>query len=123
MSEDRLEYLDSMGVKRIDGYGDIFNHKFLFEIEKLLEQKTSGVYLFSINNSPYYIGQSTKLGSRIVSSYDEKFCVKYSNFWDKKSRVLFDNVYLQYFPVYRLDHILGVFLVLFSVFSFLMLVS
>lgn len=97
--EDRLEILDSMGALRICGYGDIFNYKFLFEIEKLLEQKTSGIYLFSINDLPHYIGQSTNLGSRIVTSYDEKFCLKYSNFWDKKSRVLIDNVYLQYFSV------------------------
>lgn len=83
---------DSMTFLKIASPQDVMTEDFIKTIEFLIIQKTFGIYYFSVDSHPMYIGQSINLGSRLLSSFIERFCIGHNHFIDRKARPSIENI-------------------------------
>lgn len=88
-------------LEKLVNYGNenIYSKEFEEITAFLYAKQSSGVYMFLLGETVYYIGQSINIGSRIVSSYQERFCINKKEFFDGKSKPFTDNVFLRFLEV------------------------
>ena len=88
-------------LEKLVNYGseNIYSKEFEEITSFLYAKQSSGVYMFLFEDRIYYIGQSINIGSRIVSSYQERFCINKKEFFDGKSKPFTDRIYMRFLEV------------------------